>query len=58
MDDIEDRIRKHAYLLWQQHGCPEDRAEDFWRQAEAMEWGLMQPAEIDEPEDPAKSAGF
>jgi len=37
MDDIEDRIRKHAYLLWQQHGCPEDRAEDFWRQAEAME---------------------
>jgi hypothetical protein len=58
MDDLERRIREHAFQLWQLNGCPEGRAEEFWLQAEAKELGTMQPAEIDQPDDPAKSAGF
>jgi hypothetical protein len=58
MNDIESRIRQHAYQLWQKHGCPEGRDEEFWRQAKAKELGLMQPAEVDKTNDPAKSAGF
>lgn len=33
----EQRIRERAYLLWQQEGCPENRAEDYWHQAREIE---------------------
>ncbi len=29
----EQQIRTRAYFLWQQEGCPEDRADEHWRQA-------------------------
>jgi len=58
MDDIEARIREHAFLLWQEAGCPEDRAEEFWARAEQVERGTTQPAELDQALDPAKFAGF
>ncbi len=58
MDDIEARIREHAFQLWQQAGCPEGRAQEFWDRAEAAERGLTQPAEVDQTLDPAKFAGF
>ena len=29
----EQRIRTRAYFLWQQEGCPENRAEEHWYQA-------------------------
>ena len=61
MTDIEQRIREHAYQLWEAAGCPEDRAEEFWLRAQEAEMGLTQPAEqATEPveQDPAKFAGF
>ena len=35
MDEIEDVIRRRAYELWQQAGCPEGRSDEFWRAARA-----------------------
>jgi hypothetical protein len=32
----EDRIRKRAYQLWQQHGAPEGRAEEYWHRARQL----------------------
>jgi hypothetical protein len=58
MDDLEARIREHAFLLWEAAGCPEDRAEEFWIRAEQVERGEVQPAETDTKTDPAKFAGF
>ncbi len=67
MNDIEDRIREHAFLLWEAAGCPADRAEEFWHRAKEIELGLTQPAEgvIDQAgedsfpaSDPTTFAGF
>jgi hypothetical protein len=30
---LDEDIRKRAYLLWEQDGCPEGRADDFWQRA-------------------------
>jgi hypothetical protein len=35
MDDIEGVIRRRAYELWQQAGCPEGRSDEFWHAARA-----------------------
>ena len=43
MSDLRERIRLHAYKLWEQAGCPEGRAEEFWQQAEQVETGTSQP---------------
>jgi hypothetical protein len=67
MEDIEQRIREHAFLLWEAAGCPADRTDEFWHRAKEIELGLTQPAEGaidqtgDEPSpatDPASFAGF
>jgi len=58
MDDLEARIREHAFMLWEAAGCPEGRAEEFWQRAVQVETGSTQPAELDKPMDPAKFAGF
>jgi hypothetical protein len=31
--DLETRIRERAYALWEEDGCPEDRAEEYWERA-------------------------
>jgi hypothetical protein len=36
-DTKEHRIREHAFQLWQEAGCPEGRAEEFWHRARDME---------------------
>jgi hypothetical protein len=36
MDDFEDRVRKRAYRLWQEEGCPEGRADIHWDQAREL----------------------
>jgi hypothetical protein len=36
MDDFEERVRKRAYRLWQEAGCPEGRAEVHWDQAREL----------------------
>jgi len=33
----EHRIRQRAFQLWQEAGCPEGRAEEFWQLAEEAE---------------------
>jgi len=33
----EHRIRERAFQLWQEAGCPEGRAEEFWRLAQETE---------------------
>jgi hypothetical protein len=33
---LEERIRRRAYLLWQQEGCPEGRADVHWDQASEL----------------------
>lgn len=33
--DLEARIRSRAYELWEAHGKPEGRDQDFWLQAES-----------------------
>jgi hypothetical protein len=58
MKNLETRIREHAFRLWQEAGCPPERAEEFWAKAEAVELGLTQPAELEEAENPAQFAGF
>ena len=37
LDRTEQRIRQRAYLLWQQEGCPENRADEHWRRACELE---------------------
>lgn len=29
----EEHRRMHAYFLWQQAGCPENQADEYWHQA-------------------------
>lgn len=60
MDDLEHRIRERAFLLWEEAGCPENRAEEFYLRARETELNVTQPAELGaEPAaDPAKFAGF
>ncbi|MBO1075232.1 DUF2934 domain-containing protein [Roseomonas marmotae] len=36
-EEIQQRIREHAYRLWQEEGCPGGRAGEHWRRAEALE---------------------
>jgi Protein of unknown function (DUF2934) len=33
-EGLDQLVRERAYLLWEQAGCPEGRAEDFWHQAQ------------------------
>jgi hypothetical protein len=36
MDDYEERVKKRAYRLWQQEGCPEGRADVHWDEAREL----------------------
>ncbi len=33
----EQHVRTHAYFLWQQAGCPDNQAEEYWHRACAAE---------------------
>jgi hypothetical protein len=35
MGDLEHAIRRRAYELWEQAGCPEGRGDQFWHAARA-----------------------
>ena len=35
--DLAQRTRERAYALWQQEGCPADRASQHWECAQAAE---------------------
>jgi hypothetical protein len=31
----DDQIRQHAHQLWEKHGKPEGKADEFWHRAKA-----------------------
>jgi len=37
LDTFETRVRERAFALWEEAGCPENRAEEFWYQAREIE---------------------
>jgi Protein of unknown function (DUF2934) len=41
---LKEEIRVRAHKLWEQHGCPVGRDEEFWLQAES-ELKEVQPSE-------------
>jgi hypothetical protein len=45
MSAIEEMIRKRAYELWEQAGCPEGRSYEFWFAARAEIEGAKRPQE-------------
>ncbi len=47
-DPTPDQIRQRAYELWEAAGCPEDREQEFWHEAE-RELKNSDPA--DKPEE-------
>jgi hypothetical protein len=57
-DDREQRIREHAYRLWEQEGSPEGRHEHHWTEAlNAVEADGSSPdAETSEPSAPDTQA--
>lgn len=36
MDDYEERVRRKAYSLWEQEGCPEGRNDAHWDMAREL----------------------
>lgn len=50
MTDREQRIREHAYMLWENEGRPEREADRHWRIAEsqlAAQEAVVQPLSAD-----------
>ena len=50
MGDLEDAIRRRAYELWEEAGCPEGRSDEFWHAARDElkdDWAKRKPA-VDE----------
>jgi Protein of unknown function (DUF2934) len=63
MINLEDRIRKRAYELWERAGCPDGRSWEFWfaarREIEAEGAKNAKPVEppIDEPPEFTSGGG-
>jgi hypothetical protein len=45
MSDIEDRVRKRAYELWDEAGRPEGRSDEFWWHAARAELNAKETIE-------------
>ncbi len=63
LDMFETRVRERAFLLWQEAGCPENTADEFWyraREIEMREYDLteadLEKIEQEPSEDPADFA--
>ena len=39
----EERLRERAYFLWQEDGCPEGRADEYWERARELEAFVSNP---------------
>jgi hypothetical protein len=50
--DLKERIRLHAYQIWEQEGRPEGQVEDHWLRAEA-EIANVNPGEEAPPATPS-----
>ncbi len=45
LDTFDNHVRERAFTLWEEAGCPDDRAEEFWhraREVEMQEYGLSE----------------
>lgn len=51
-DVFEARVRERAFRLWQEAGCPENSAEEFWHRARAIELNELNltPQQLEEKE--------
>jgi hypothetical protein len=47
----DDQIRQHAHQLWEKHGKPEGKADEFWHQAKA-ELESDEPGNEPNPDNP------
>jgi hypothetical protein len=63
IDMFESRVRERAFVLWQEAGCPENTADEYWhraREIEMREYNLtesdMKKVEKEPSEDPADFA--
>jgi hypothetical protein len=53
---MEEKVREHAYYLWQLAGCPEGNSVEFWCQAASdveREEGGSRPKHIKMPDHEA-----
>lgn len=48
--DREEQIRKRAYEIWQQEGCPEGRDVDIWQRAERQVEEASAAATVRQPD--------
>jgi hypothetical protein len=37
LDVFETRVRERAFHMWQEAGCPENTADEYWHRARAAE---------------------
>jgi hypothetical protein len=37
LETFETRLKERAFSLWEEAGCPENRAEEFWHRAREIE---------------------
>ena len=51
-DVFEARVRERAFRLWQEAGCRENSAEEFWHRARAIELNELNltPQQLEEKE--------
>ena len=56
---FEARVRERAFVLWQEAGCPENTADEYWhraREIEMREYNLtesdLEAVETEPAEDP------
>lgn len=57
-DDYEDRVRRHAYRLWEEEGCPEGRADVHWDKARELVAIEDNQKLTTQPLGPAESSGI
>lgn len=47
LDVFETKVRDRAFRLWQEAGCPENAADEFWYRARKMEMDELSLTEDD-----------
>lgn len=52
-NEREARIRRRAYFLWLDEGCPDDRAGEHWQRATEAEEASIEVDEASEESFPA-----
>jgi hypothetical protein len=61
LDTFDLRVRERAFALWEEAGCPENRADEFWHRAREIEKQEYKLSESDlekaaKAPDPGKQA--